>query len=106
MTQVKAMSNHLGDRASRVTLIEHEVIGFHAQRRYALWHDREVFHFLTHAEERQQYVEALGEALRPGGHLVITTFGPDGPQEYGGVRVTRYSARTLAEQLGSQFELT
>jgi hypothetical protein len=102
---LKAISDRLGDRASRVMLIEHEVIGFHPQRRYALWHDREVFHSLTHAEERQQYVEALEEALRPGGHLVITTFGPDGPQEYAGVPVSRYSARTLPEELGSQFEL-
>ena len=102
---LKALSGCLGDRANRATLIEHDVIGFHPHRRYALWHDREIFHLLTHAEERQQYVESLEEALQPGGHLVITTFGPDGPQEYGGLPVRCYSARTLPEELGSQFEL-
>jgi hypothetical protein len=102
---LKALSGCLGDRANRVTLIEHDLIGFHPHRRYALWHDREAFHLLTHAEERQQYVETLEEALRPGGYLVITTFGPDGPLEHGGLPVRRYSARTLPEELGSQFEL-
>lgn len=102
---LKTLADCAGDRANRLTLIEHDVIGFHPQRRYALWHDREVFHSLTHAEERQQYVESLEEALRPGGHLVLSTFGPDGPQEYGGVPVRRYSPRTLSEELGSQFEL-
>lgn len=102
---LRELSDCLGDRASRLTFIEHDVIGFHPQRRYALWHNRKVFHSLTHAEERQQYVESLEEALRPGGRLVITTFGPDGPQEYGGVPVRRYSARSLPEELGSQFEL-
>ncbi len=102
---LKALSDCLGDRANRVTLIEHDVIGFHPHRRYALWHDRDLFHSLTHAEERRQYIESLEEALRPEGYLVITTFGPDGPQEYGGAPVMRYSARTLPEELGSQFEL-
>ena len=102
---LEALSGRLGDRANRVKLIERDVIGFHPHRRYALWHDREVFHLLTHAEERQQYVESLEEALQPGGHLVITTFGPDGPQEYGGLPVRCYSVRTLPEELGSQFEL-
>jgi SAM-dependent methyltransferase len=103
--ELEALSACLGDRANRVTLIEHDVIGFHPHRRYALWHDGEIFHSLTHAEERQQYLESLEEALRPGGHLVISTFGPDGPQEYGGLPVRCYSARTLPEELGSQFEL-
>jgi hypothetical protein len=100
-----ALSGRLGDRAGHVTFMRADLIGFHAHRRYALWHDRGIFHLLTHPEERQQYVESLEEALRPSGHLVITTFGPDGPQHYGGRPVRRYSARTLAEELGGHFEL-
>jgi len=100
-----ALAARLGDRADHVALLKDELIGFHAHRRYALWHDRGTFHLLTHAEERQQYIESLEEALRPEGHVVITTFGPDGPQHYGGRPVRRYGARTLAEELGTHFEL-
>ena len=99
------LARRLGDRADRVAILREDLLGFHPHRRYALWHDRGTFHLLTHAEERQQYIESLEEALRPEGHLVITTFGPDGPQHYGGRPVRRYSARVLAEELGGHFEL-
>lgn len=102
----ESLFEHTADWGSRVHILEQDVIGFHAPRRYALWHDRGRFHLLTHPEERQQYLEALEEALRPEGHLVIATFGPDGPQLQGSQPVQRYSAATLPAELGPHFELT
>ncbi len=90
---------------ARLTLIAGDVPGFHCAQRYALWHDRGVFHLLRHAEERRQYVESAQEALRPEGHLVIATAGPEGPLQCGGLPVTRYEVAALAEELGGQFEL-
>jgi 2-polyprenyl-3-methyl-5-hydroxy-6-metoxy-1,4-benzoquinol methylase len=100
---LEALREH--DGGSRVTLIARDVIGFHPRRRYALWHDRGVFHLLIHPEERRSYVETAQEALRPEGHLVIATFGPEGPSEYQGLPVRPYAAATLAQELGGQFEL-
>ena len=102
----EALFENTADWGSRVHVLGQDVIGFHAPRRYALWHDRGRFHLLAHPEERQQYLEALEEALRPEGHLVIATFGPDGPQLQGSQPVRRYSAATLPVELGSHFELT
>ncbi len=93
------------ESGAHVIVMARDVIGFHPARRYALWHDRGVFQLLRHAEERQQYVESAQEALRPEGHLVIATAGPDGPQECGGLPVSRYAVTTLAEELGGHFEL-
>jgi len=93
------------DYSDRVKILNENVVGFHAQRRYALWHDVGVFHSLLYPEERQQYLETLEEALQPEGHLVIGTFGPEGPEEYEGQRVCRYSRATLPLALGSHFEL-
>jgi hypothetical protein len=62
-----------------------------------------LFHSFVHAEERQQYVELLQQALLPEGHLVIATSDVEEPTPEG--TVSRYSAATLAEVLGSQFEL-
>ena len=95
-----------GLNSTRLTLLGQDVTRFHPQRRYALWCDEGLFHFFHHPEERQQYVEALEEALCPGGQLVIATFGPEGPEEEGGAPVRRYSAATLQQELGSRFELT
>ncbi len=90
---------------ARVALIAGDVPGFHSAHRYALWHDRGVFHLLRHAEERRQYVESAQEALRPEGYLVIATAGPAGPRQCGGLPVRRYEVATLAEELGGEFEL-
>lgn len=89
----------------RLILVPTDALGFHPKRRYALWHDRGLFHFLTHPEERQRYVEIVQQALRPEGHLVICAFGPDGPLQYHGVPIARYSASRLAEEFAGQFEL-
>lgn len=68
------------------------------------WHDRAVFHFLS-GPERRQYVEAAARAVAPGGHAVIGTFAPDGPERCSGLSVTRYSAEALAEVFAPAFEL-
>lgn len=88
-----------------LALIHGDVLQFKSRRRFALWHDRGLFHCLTHPEDRQRYVEVVEQALRPEGCLVICAFGPDGPHHYGGMPVARYSASGLAEHLGPQFEL-
>jgi SAM-dependent methyltransferase len=72
-------------------------------RRYELWHDRAVFHFMVSAADRDAYLEALRRALRPGGHAVVATFGPDGPTRCSGLRACRYDAEELLRLLGGEF---
>jgi hypothetical protein len=99
------LREQLGERAGEVVLINEDVTRFRPQRRYALWHDMGVFHRFTHAEERQEYVEVLQQALRPEGHVVIATCGPEGAERTRDVPVRRYSAQTLEPEFGSQFQL-
>jgi SAM-dependent methyltransferase len=72
---------------------------------YALWHDRAVLHFLTDDQDRAAYLQALNRGLRPGGHVVLATFAPSGPERCSGLRVRRYSAGELQALLGPSFEL-
>lgn len=72
---------------------------------FDLWHDRAVFHFLTRKEQRKTYVEKVKAALKPGGHLVLSTFSLSGPEKCSGLEVCRYSAETLQRELGSDFTL-
>src|SRR5690606_16333278 len=74
-------------------------------RTYDFWHDRAAFHFLTQAADRAAYIEALHEAVRPGGHAIIATFAPDGPERCSGLPIVRYDAETLAQVVGAAFEL-
>jgi ubiquinone/menaquinone biosynthesis C-methylase UbiE len=72
---------------------------------YDLWHDRAVFHFLSAAEARTTYVDNMHRSVRPGGHVIIATFGPEGPERCSGLPVCRYDAATLSKQLGDGFTL-
>lgn len=72
---------------------------------YAVWHDRAVFHFLVDPDSRAAYVRQLRHSLVPGGHVVMATFGPEGPTRCSGLDAVRYSASQLSEQFGSSFEL-
>jgi len=72
---------------------------------YDVWHDRAVFHFLTAIEHRIAYVRQVARAVRPGGHVIVSTFGPEGPKKCSGLDVTRYDAEALHKEFGVHFRL-
>jgi SAM-dependent methyltransferase len=88
-----------------VTLLHEDVTAFRPEKQYALWHDRAVFHFLTRHEERARYFDALRQGVRPGGHVIMATFGPSGPERCSGLPTRRYDAAALAAELGAGFAL-
>ena len=68
---------------------------------YDVWHDRAVFHFLASDEERMAYVAQVASAVRSGGHVIVSTFGPEGPTQCSGLDVVRTLGRgdLLSESL-------
>jgi SAM-dependent methyltransferase len=95
----------LGPDGGRVKWIVADVTGEWAVRPVDIWHDRAVFHFLTAASDRANYIAQLRRHLKPGGSAIIATFGPDGPEKCSGLPVVRYSADALAAELGHGFAL-
>jgi len=95
----------LGELAARVAWIEADITRYQSVRAYSIWHDRAVFHFLTSAEDRERYFSVLRKSLRAGGHVVLATFGPEGPTRCSGLEVQRYSALEISAMLGSGFAL-
>ena len=87
----------LGANAAKVQWIEADVREFEPSQRYALWHDRAVFHFLTEPGDRERYRAQLSSAVGSGGHVVIGTFAADGPTKCSGLPVQRYDAAALLE---------
>lgn len=73
--------------------------------RYDVWHDRAVFHFLTQPEQRALYVRQVAKAVKPGGHVIVATFAPEGPEQCSGLEVVRYDAASLHDQFGASFHL-
>jgi len=75
------------------------------ERRYDVWHDRAVFHFLLAPEQRAAYVRQVARAMRPGGSVIVATFGPEGPTKCSGLDIVRYDADGLHGEFGPAFRL-
>lgn len=93
----------LGVDARAVTWIVADVTSWKIERTFDLWHDRAAFHFLTDLADRAAYVSNMTCALRPGGHAIIATFAPDGPEKCSGLPIVRYDARAMVQTVGPAF---
>ena len=92
--------------ADRVTWIAGDVTTVNLPpHAFDVWHDRAAFHFLTAAADRAAYVRAVLHAMRPGGFVIVSTFGPEGPARCSGLDVVRYDAAALHGQFGTGFRL-
>ena len=89
----------------RVQWIEHDLLSWHPSRRYDIWHDRALFHFLVSESERHQYREVMSEALAPNATIIVGTFANDGPRQCSGLPVARYDAEALVSALGATFDV-
>jgi SAM-dependent methyltransferase len=105
-TALDIARRRLGEDAGRVNWIVGDILKTSLKRdTYDVWHDRAVFHFLTKPEDRAAYVRQMAHALKPGGHVIIGTFGPAGPTTCSGLDVVRYDEKKLQEEFGKQFGL-
>jgi hypothetical protein len=96
----------LGAKASNIKWLVGNVLEVSLlPRAYDLWHDRAVFHFLTEPDQRLTYRRQLTSSLKIGGHVVIATFGPQGPEKCSGLDTKRYDAESLQHELGRDFSL-
>lgn len=75
------------------------------EQSFDIWHDRAVFHFLTAPADRAAYVRQVMLAVKPGGHVIVATFAPDGPEQCSGLPVARYDPAQLHGEFGPSFEL-
>ncbi len=96
----------LGERASGARWIVADITAVElAPKMYDVWHDRAVFHFLTAQEQRAAYVRQVARSVKPGGHVIVSTFGPEGPTKCSGLDVVRYDADSLHDEFGARFRL-
>jgi SAM-dependent methyltransferase len=103
---LEAARNRLGPRASRVSWLAGDATrAVLPPSHFQVWHDRAVFHFLIDPDDRRRYVQQVLRALAPGGHVIVATFGPDGPERCSGLPTARYDADALHAEFGAQFRL-
>lgn len=91
--------DRLGGTAD-VEWIEHDLLAWEPERRWSVWHDRAVLHFLLDDGDRSRYVSLMRRTLEPGGAFVIGVFAEDGPTECSALPVRRSSATELIDLVG------
>lgn len=105
-TAIEANKQRLGRTSERVHWLAADIIESNIPAsRYDVWHDRAVFHFLTLERSRAAYVRQVARAVRKGGHVIVSTFGPAGPLKCSGLDVVRYDAESLHREFGLSFRL-
>lgn len=96
----------LGAAANSVTWLEGDICTVKLpEKTFDIWHDRAVFHFLTNPVDRTAYVEQVMKSVKPGGHVIVATFAPDGPEQCSGLPVARYAPDELHHEFGPAFQL-
>jgi len=105
-TAIEVSKQRLGSDAERVAWLAADITEVELpEHRYDVWHDRAVFHFLTDPAQRADYVRQVTRSVKPGGHVIVATFGSDGPQKCSGLDVVRYDADALHDEFGAAFQL-
>ena len=105
-TAIDLAKRRLGEAGESIQWLRADVTQANLPARsYDLWHDRAVFHFLTKPEQRLAYVRSAASAVRLGGHVIVSTFGPEGPEKCSGLNVVRYDAQSFQDEFGPRFRL-
>src|SRR3984893_11091966 len=105
-TALDLTKNRLGSAAEQVRWIVADITEIELEPgAYDLWHDRAVFHFLRAREPRICYVRQVARSVKPGGHVIVSTFGPEGPTKCSGLEVMHYDAESLHREFGTRFRL-
>ncbi len=87
-----------------VTMVPADVTTWVSSRRFDVWHDRAVLHFLA-PDLAALYARTLRRVLAPDGAVVIGVFALDGPESCSGLPVTRYGPEELTALLGDDFSV-
>ncbi|MBK7472989.1 MAG: class I SAM-dependent methyltransferase [Betaproteobacteria bacterium] len=105
-TAIEVARARTGEAGRQVTWLVADVTAAELPpQAYDVWHDRAVFHFLTAPDQRAAYVRQVARAVKPGGHVIVATFGPEGPVKCSGLDVVRYDAGSLHGEFGARFRL-
>lgn len=95
----------LGPSADRVSWVVANVTDWRPTKRFRLWHDRAVLHFLTEPDHQAAYANTLRTAIEGDGWAIIAGFAPGGPAKCSGLPIVQHDGASLQRLLGDEFDL-
>ena len=85
--------------------INSDITNFKSDKKFDIWHDRAVFHFLLIKEDREKYFEVLKDTLKSDGVAIISTFATGGDNQCAGLPVIQYDDKKMKAELANGLEL-
>ena len=95
----------LGNNAKKVKWIVCDVRNFTSKKKYVLWHDRAVFHFMKNSRDIKEYYSALLSRIVESSTVVLGTFSENGPDRCCALDVCKYSINDLSLLFSKDFSL-
>ena len=93
------------ESSNKVNWIVSDILEFVPKKKYSIWHDRAVFHFLRERKEIEIYINTLVNSLSKNGRLILGTFAENGPNRCCSLDVTRYSFENFESLLSDKFSI-
>lgn len=90
---------------SKVEFICSDILNIETDKKFYIWHDRAVFHFLLSKKERAKYFKVLANSLNSKGIAIISTFKVDGPTQCAGLDIVQYNNQKMLDELPSNLTL-
>jgi len=104
-TALEKIKHRLKERQVQAKFIVSNILDFHPEQKFSLWHDRAVFHFLTGEKEQKDYLSLVQESIASEGYLILATFSKSGPSICSGLPVQQYDIQDLEEFFSPEFQL-
>lgn len=95
----------MGEKAKQINWIVDDITSFSTDKKFDIWHDRAVFHFLTDKIDIDNYIQTVSEKISPKGYLIIATFSENGPNQCSGLIVKQYSENEMLRVFGKYFQM-
>lgn len=100
-TSLDIVRDRLSDKSNILNCICSDIMNFRTTKKFNIWHDRAVFHFLLLEKERKKYFEVLQETLMSGGIAIINTFCVGGEIQCAGLDIVPYDDGKMLQELPS-----
>ena len=101
---INRAKQRLGGDAEKINWIVSDIIELSTEKKFAFWHDRATFHFLTTEKQVQQYLSVAGKHLSENSKMLLATFSTIGPGKCSGLPVKKYSEQSLSALLKNWFQ--
>lgn len=100
-----AIRTRLSDNANKPVYIDQDITKTSLNKVFDIWHDRAVFHFLTSAQDRHNYMVNLAGCLAKNGRAIIGTFSLNGPDDCSGLDIVQYDEEKMTSELKGDLEI-